>query len=195
MMITRKRPPLVAGLALISSQLRGLLAKRATYAFRRCLVIIFKDNDNTRAKIIAVDCDDKGDNDSGADAQIWKSPSQRGQSLPTDDNGFPLGRWILFSVMALIPLAMSVLTVISLNPVTKNHYNRYWLTFFVIFIKIQHKVQNFSLNSLALFLGSRQWKDSPLQSAHPCSVQRPNDLCRYANMNSNGINCSIKSFS
>ena len=38
---------------------------------------------------------------------------------------FPLGRWILFSVMALIPLAMSVLTVISLNPVTKNHYNRY----------------------------------------------------------------------
>lgn len=30
---------------------------------------------------------------------------------------FLLFRWILFSVMALIPLAMSVLTVISLNPV------------------------------------------------------------------------------
>ena len=35
-----------------------------------------------------------------------------------DEIAFNL-RWILFSVMAFIPLAMSVLTVISLNPVTK----------------------------------------------------------------------------
>ena len=43
-----------------------------------------------------------------------------------DEIAFNL-RWILFSVMALIPLAMSVLTVISLNPVTMNHYAG-WIT-------------------------------------------------------------------
>jgi len=35
MIIIRKRPPLVTGLALLTSQLRGLLEKRATYAVRR----------------------------------------------------------------------------------------------------------------------------------------------------------------
>ena len=34
MIIIRKRPPLVTGLALLTSQLRGLLEKRATYAVR-----------------------------------------------------------------------------------------------------------------------------------------------------------------
>merc|ERR1719192_2468977 len=60
---TRKRPLLVTGFVLLTSQMQGLLSKRATYAARR---------------------------------------------------------WILFSVMALIPLAMSVLTVISLNPAADN---------------------------------------------------------------------------
>ena len=44
--LTRKRPPLVTGLALPASQLRGLLEKRATYAVRRSVTVINVDNDN-----------------------------------------------------------------------------------------------------------------------------------------------------
>ena len=44
--LTRKRPPLVTGLALPASQLRGLLEKRATYAVRRSVTVINVDNDD-----------------------------------------------------------------------------------------------------------------------------------------------------
>ena len=81
----RKRPLLVTGFALLTSQMQGLLSKRATYAFRRSWQSYIHTDKNDRLCQLG-----------------WV---------------FLVFRWILFSVMALIPLAMSVLTVISLNPV------------------------------------------------------------------------------
>ena len=85
----RKRPLLVTGFALLTSQMQGLLSKRATYAARRSVITswqsLYSDRQTSRSCL-----------------PRWV---------------FLLFRWILFSVMALIPLAMSVLTVISLNPV------------------------------------------------------------------------------
>ena len=64
MIIIRKRPPLVTGLALLTSQLRGLLDKRATYAVRRWVIMFSVDMMILRmmVMIITVDSDDV-DND------------------------------------------------------------------------------------------------------------------------------------
>ena len=58
MIIIRKRPPLVTGLALLTSQLRGLLEKRATYAVRRWFIMIMILG--MMVMIIIVDSDDDG---------------------------------------------------------------------------------------------------------------------------------------
>ena len=67
MIIIRKRPPLVTGLALLTSQLRGLLEKRATYALRRWVFMIMILG--MMVMITTVDSDDDGqysDDDNGA---------------------------------------------------------------------------------------------------------------------------------
>ena len=67
MIIIRKRPPLATGLALLTSQLRGLLEKRATYALRRWVFMIMILG--MMVMITTVDSDDDGqysDDDNGA---------------------------------------------------------------------------------------------------------------------------------
>ena len=77
MIIIRKRPPLVTGLALLTSQLRGLLEKRATYAVRRWFIMIMILG--MMVMIITVDSDDVdddglyGDDDNGAVPLILKT--------------------------------------------------------------------------------------------------------------------------
>ena len=73
MIIIRKRPPLVTGLALLTSQLRGLLEKRATYAVRRWFIMIMILG--MMVMIIIVDSDDDGlhGDDNGAVPLILKT--------------------------------------------------------------------------------------------------------------------------
>ena len=54
----------MTGLALLASQLRGLLEKRATYAVRRSLTVINVDNDD--------DDDDDDDDNHGDDDDAHK---------------------------------------------------------------------------------------------------------------------------
>ena len=195
LIIIRKRPPLVTGLALLISQLRGLLAKRATYSIRRWSWYTIHG------------CDENDDGDDDANFPSFRNFDNYEKKL------FP-HRWILFSVMALIPLAMSVLTVISLNPVNilifvkfitmcYHYYPHSDFTesgdFFdgspvVILSNLQYllvlllpenqwswpdiNLKQIKIDPMSV-LGGRQWENPPLQSTEASWVQWPNNLCRY----------------